>query len=100
MPRLVTRTDLRPHVPAPVNGLTGRIAVLLEDKLRSADREVLRCAYWCQVRQPGVCTASGEISALSGIGSINHNAFSRYLFEHEITHGHCSQPAHPPTPRI
>jgi hypothetical protein len=43
MPRLVTRTDLRPHMPAPVNSPAGRIAALLEEELRSADREVLCC---------------------------------------------------------
>jgi hypothetical protein len=32
-------------MPAPVNALADRIAALLEDEVRSADREVLRCAY-------------------------------------------------------
>jgi hypothetical protein len=35
---------------------------------------------WCQLRQPAVCTALGEISPLSGIGSITHNCYYRWLF--------------------
>jgi hypothetical protein len=41
----VNRSDSRPHMPAPVNALADRIAALLENEVRSADREVLRCAY-------------------------------------------------------
>jgi hypothetical protein len=41
----INRSDLRPHMPTPVNALADRIAAPLEDEVRSADREVLRCAY-------------------------------------------------------
>jgi hypothetical protein len=41
----INRSDLRPHMPAPVNALADRISALLEDEVCSADRKVLRCAY-------------------------------------------------------
>jgi hypothetical protein len=43
--RRVEPRDQGPHMPAPVNALADRIAAGLEDEVRSADREVLRCAY-------------------------------------------------------